>query len=227
MQIDYTIRVSKRSKRITLRITPQKGLELVVPKNASKQKAIEFLNQRLDWIKKHEHLLAPEKRQLQIPNVINLPTIDEQWSVKFSSKQLKDFKIDRATCELYFREGLQSSRIAHLLKNWLIKQAKLHLPEILSACSEAYNLPYNSLSIRLQRSRWGSCSGENNISLNCKLLLLPYELTHYILVHELCHTIHHNHSARFWKEVAKHVPNYRELCRELRGIEDDLGNHWS
>lgn len=219
---EYTIRESARSKRITLRISPQKGLELVIPKNGSKKKAIEFLNQRLDWVKKHQHLLAAENRNISIPEVIFLPTINEQWSVRFSSKQTRNLKVDRATCSIHLKQELPLDRALSLLKKWLIKKAKIHLPSLLLEYSHRYQLPCNDISIRLQRSRWGSCSRNKDISLNCKLLMLPMELTHYILVHELCHTVHLNHSIRFWKEVARFVPNYRELCRKLRDIEDNL-----
>jgi predicted metal-dependent hydrolase len=205
-----------------LRISPQKGLELIVPRNSSKQKAINFLNERLDWIKKHQHLLSPERRQITIPQTFHLPTINEEWTVHYSPKQTKGLKVNRATCGLFLAQDIAPEEAVALLKSWLIKKAKQHLPALLQECSAKHHLPFGGISIRLQRSRWGSCSHDKNISLNCKLLMLPLEITNYILVHELCHTVHLNHSPRFWRKVEQIVPNYRQLCTELKVIEDSF-----
>jgi predicted metal-dependent hydrolase len=74
---------------------------------------------------------------------------------------------------------------------------------------------YRRVQIRRQRTRWGSCSISGTISLNVCLLFLRADIVRYLLVHELCHTRHMNHSARYWALVAIHEPNFRQLDREL------------
>lgn len=74
----------------------------------------------------------------------------------------------------------------------------------------------NKVSVRKMRSRWGSCSREGNISINLLLGHLPDELLIYVVVHELCHLVHHNHSKNFWSLVAAHLPDHKLRKRELR-----------
>ena len=81
--------------------------------------------------------------------------------------------------------------------------------------AEQYGFTYHKVSIRNQRTRWGSCSGKGNISLNMKLVALPPELSDYVLLHELVHTRIHNHSQRFWKELDKYVGNGKAKAKRL------------
>ena len=85
----------------------------------------------------------------------------------------------------------------------------------LNELANKYGFTYKRVFIRNQKTRWGSCSVENNIYLNVKLLMLPEELTDYVILHELVHTRIKNHSKDFWKELGKYV-------RDTRGMEHQL-----
>jgi len=93
--------------------------------------------------------------------------------------------------------------------------AKKKLVNRLNELSEQHGLPYNRVFIRNQKTRWGSCSAKDNISLNCKLANLPEELIDYIMLHELVHTRVKNHSKKFWQELNKFVGNARKLDKRL------------
>lgn len=82
--------------------------------------------------------------------------------------------------------------------------------------NKIYQAEYFRVSIRDQRSRWGSCSKKGNLNFNYRLIHLPPELCDYLIVHELCHLIEFNHSQKFWDQVAKTFPNYRELRMRLK-----------
>ena len=79
---------------------------------------------------------------------------------------------------------------------------------------------YNRISIRAQRTLWGSCTADGNLNFNCLLVLLPERVMRYVVVHELCHRKEMNHSKRFWSEVSKILPDYKELRKQLK----DNGN---
>ncbi|XLQ20458.1 MAG: M48 family metallopeptidase [Candidatus Moraniibacteriota bacterium] len=82
-----------------------------------------------------------------------------------------------------------------------------------------YNFKYNRVSIRHQKTRWGSCSSYGNLNFNCKLMCISNELRDYVVVHELCHLAQMNHSKQFWQLVEKTIPNHKELRRELKNLK--------
>ena len=96
------------------------------------------------------------------------------------------------------------------------EEARVKLGKRLSELATEHKFRYNKVSIRNQRTRWGSCSSKNNISLNMKLLHLPDQLIDYILLHELVHTRVKNHSKDFWNELETVVPNARTVDQQLR-----------
>ncbi len=100
----------------------------------------------------------------------------------------------------------------------LRRAAKSYLPQRLDSLSRRFNLSYNRVTIRATRTKWGSCSGDNNISLSLFLMKLPVELIDFVLIHELCHTIHHNHSAAFHELVNNCTQGReKELHTALKG----------
>ncbi len=99
-----------------------------------------------------------------------------------------------------------------------LEKAQNELSCRLEYFSDKYNLPYNRAIFRNQKTKWGSCSSKNNINLNINIAYLPNELQDYILLHELCHIRHKNHSKKFWAELDKLVSGKsKELRRELKG----------
>jgi len=94
--------------------------------------------------------------------------------------------------------------------------ARKILKERLYHLAEEHGFTCNSVAIREQRTRWGSCSHKNNISLNLKLVLLPKELMDYVMLHELVHTRIHNHSRKFWDELDRYTGNGKVMAKQLR-----------
>ncbi len=84
--------------------------------------------------------------------------------------------------------------------------------------NEIYGYKFNTVSIRNQKTRWGSCSRKGSLSFNYKIVLIPNDLTDYIIVHELCHLKELNHSKNFWGLVTKAIPNYKELRKRIKNI---------
>lgn len=88
--------------------------------------------------------------------------------------------------------------------------------------NEVYNFKYGRVSIRDQRTRWGSCSKKGNLNFNYKIVFLPEELADYIIAHELCHLKEFNHSSRFWDLVSRVFPNHLDLRKKLRKTSINL-----
>ncbi len=101
-------------------------------------------------------------------------------------------------------------------------KAKKKLTSRLHYLAEKYGFTFNKVFIRNQRTRWGSCSHQCNISLNQKLVLLPEELIDYVILHELVHTRVHDHSKRFWDELDKYMGNSRAVASRVRSYEGGL-----
>jgi len=121
------------------------------------------------------------------------------WRIRIVRRRPRRTPAQRATC-LSQREGARTlvlSRLAHF--------------------NEVYGFTFGTVSIRDQRSRWGSCSSKGNLNFNYRIALLPAHLADYIVVHELCHRGEFNHSQRFWDLVARVMPDYAQLQAELKG----------
>ncbi len=98
----------------------------------------------------------------------------------------------------------------------LAQQAAKVIPERAAYFAGVMGVTYGRITIRNQKTRWGSCSSKGNLNFNCLLMLVPAEVLDYVVVHELCHRKEMNHSPRFWREVEKVLPRYREQERWLK-----------
>jgi len=96
------------------------------------------------------------------------------------------------------------------------EEALKFISERVDYYNNIYKFDFNRISIRNQRTRWGSCSSKKNLNFNYRLLFLPKRISDYIIVHELCHLKELNHSRRFWNLVAEVVPDYLDIRKELR-----------
>ena len=95
------------------------------------------------------------------------------------------------------------------------KRAKEIIPERVSLYAPKIGVTYNRITIRCQKSRWGSCSSKGNLNFNCLLVLFPTEIIDSVVVHELCHRKHMNHSQQFYKEIEKVFPEYKKWHKQL------------
>lgn len=96
------------------------------------------------------------------------------------------------------------------------KEAEIFIKNKVEKINKFYKFKYNRVSVKNQKTCWGSCSGKGNLNFNYKILFLPEEMADYVVTHELCHLKELNHSHRFWALVAQTIPNYLEIRKELR-----------
>ena len=113
----------------------------------------------------------------------------------------------------------ESSGLKHLTKaeiEDLADKALKYIPQRVEYFSKIVGVDYGRITIRNQRTRWGSCSSKGNLNFNCLLMLTPTEVIDYVVVHELCHRKEMNHSKNFWREVEKVLPDYKRSVKWLK-----------
>ena len=216
----YKIQVSKRAKRLNLKVSAEKGIQLTVPPRTSKTEALAFLQENTAWIEKNQHLWQQYQPNTNLPEQIQFPALQQQWKIEYIDNAInkRPLIIERPEYALvYFGKDDDTVKLTQL-RQWCQNKARQFLHQRMLELSIQYQLPFNKLSFRSQQTLWGSCTHAKNISLNYKLIFLPLYLIDYVLVHELAHTIYLNHGKHFWQLVAKFIPNYKKCCQELRAI---------
>ena len=98
----------------------------------------------------------------------------------------------------------------------LSDMAYYYIPPRVEEYAQKIGVKYGHITIRCQKTRWGSCSSKGNLNFNCLLMALDEKIRDYVIIHELCHLIHPNHSPEFWKEVEKYCPDHRALRKQLK-----------
>jgi len=208
----YQLRISQRAKHARIVVKHNGIVEVVLPVGSSHKQAERLVDKQQAWIERALMRVQPVAQAENFPSSIVLPAIDVAYAVAYQeSNQRKLWQLDGDV--LHLRDTTNAHEV---LRDWLKVCAKQYLPEMLEAVAQDMGVDYRKVTIRLQKTRWGSCSTAKNISLNARLILLPMPIVRYVLVHELAHLKHMNHSPAFWHYVSKFEPNYNHLRRELR-----------
>ena len=172
-EIDYTLKISKRAKRLRMSIHPDGSLVITKPYGLPSFFINSFLRVKAAWV------LSKLEYFKKFKNVNNVKNSKEDY--------------------LKYKEEARS-----FIENKIKERNKY------------YRFKYNRISIRNQRTRWGSCSQNGNLNFNYKLLFLPTKTAEYIITHEICHLKEMNHSSRFWDLVIQKIPDYKKIRKELK-----------
>lgn len=211
----YSVRHSRRARNVLLRILPDAGLEVVVPAGFDARRVPEVVAGRLPWIERHLRRLAQAgPRAHDLPAILDLPAAGLSYSVHVLDAPGTPRLTENAG-RLLVKGGDEAARL-EALRGFVRRKARAVLPQWILRLGMETGLVPSAVRIRRQRTRWGSCSRTGVISLNCKLLFLPAALAAQVLIHELCHLRHPDHSPRFWALVERLRPGGRDLERGLR-----------
>ncbi|MCK5355521.1 MAG: M48 family metallopeptidase [Methyloprofundus sp.] len=219
-QKEYQIRRSSRAKRARIIVTAEK-VEVVAPLRMPEKQIQQFMRAKQDWVetaknKMQQHVdnmtsLAPDSYQ----QGVLIPYQGKQYTLQVKASLEKNVKIAfEQDFIAYVPEALKglglSEQIRQALVIWMGRAAARQAVKTMDHYAPLYQLNPRSISIKAQKSRWGSCGIHNDINLNWLLILAPAEVFEYVVIHELCHIGQRNHSAAFWVLVERHCPDYKQ-----------------
>lgn len=152
------------------------------------------------------------------PSTVELEAIGKRYAVHYTHCRGRGLELTQAGPSILEVKGNVSNQrgCVSLLRQWLQMQGRFHLAPWLEKISHETGLAFRGIQVRGQKTRWGSCSSKGTISLNYKLLFLPPRLVSYLIIHELCHTVHLNHSSNYWSFLASFEPGCSALDKEMK-----------
>ena len=197
-----------RNKNLRISVRPFESVKVDVPAGISLKSAEKFVLQKKDWIHKSlEKIRSIESRHTVFTENTGFSTRYHTLVIRKHNK--KSLRIDIKKDVIYFfypdfvsvTDIRVQKGIRHAVEEaWRI-EAKRYLPGRVRELADKFGFSYNRLTVKNAKSRWGSCSHQNNINLNLQLMRLPESLSDYIILHELVHTIHKNHGRGFWDKL--------------------------
>lgn len=212
-EISYKLRYSAKARYLRIQISRGQDLEIVVPRGLELKEAESFLLKKADWIKKH---LDTNKKAENIFLLLGSEVKINQSFQMF----IKKHKIKYSSHELQIISPYGNrEKLIGIFDSWMRHIAKRFLKERAFGLADKYGFKINKVSIRSQKTRWGSASTRGNLSFNFRLMKFRKEVIDYVIIHELCHLREMNHSKRFWAHVEKICPDYKMLRRELKGLD--------
>ena len=224
----YSLRRSERAKTTRIVVKPDK-IEVVAPPKVSERQIKAFVTAQQDWIK--AAVLRVSERSQAIASLaptiytagVTVPYQGQQIPLQVNTSHRKSVQI-----QLHKEHGFianlpnnqteveNSDSIRQALTRWMKNQARQQACLFIDKHAPRLALFPRSLKIKTQKSRWGSCGPYNDLNINWLLMLAPPEVFEYVVVHELCHIKHKNHSQNFWQLVSKHLPDYQQQRRWLK-----------
>ncbi|TWH49380.1 M48 family metallopeptidase [Sporomusa sp. KB1] len=220
--ITYTIRMDKRRKAIQLRILPSAVVEIVTPGKLTQSEIEHIFTAKNKWLSKRLDKLAslaenPVNQQLESGSQLLYKGEPHTLTILPGSTKVE---LVLLPCELqlqlpqnYADHQQAAAIVEQIVKAWLVDQAGSLFLDKTKQWAAVIGVRPAKITIRDQKTRWGSCSSLGNINYNWRIIMAPLWVTDYLVIHELCHMLVPNHSAKFWEQVSRFSPNYQE-CRK-------------
>lgn len=220
---DVLLRHSNKARHLNISIRPFAGVKVSIPVGMSYASATRFVNQKKKWIIQHLRKIKEYEIQLTVfdeSTVYN--TAYHKLCLKSSDRENISVRLSNKKINVTYPISLNSnskdvqSAIRLGIDRALKVEAKEFLPERVNKLAEQFGFKYDRLAIKNIKSRWGSCSRNKNINLSVHLMRLPDHLIDYVILHELAHTVHLNHSNRFWDLLDEVTGGAKILDKELK-----------
>ena len=225
-ELEWKLRISPRARYARLLIKPFGGLEVVIPKRFPRNQVAGLVAKHATWARRQLARQSKLRQSIRLPQYLSLAFDNSATPVIYQDDPLQlNFELfeEQSTDRIVVRASGHQECIREL-RSWIRHRARESFPALLAQISTRTGLGFNKMSVRSQKTRWGSCSRRGNISLNDQLLFLPAKTVEYLMIHELCHTRHLNHSKAFWALVESHCPDFRaheKLLSDSRNLVPD------
>lgn len=219
---EIKIRRSANIKFLSIRMAPGRGVWVNVPFGVSQRQVEKFVAEKSGWISQNMEKVKVYEQDTGVGLGIGAEVKTKLHTLKIEeSDTLKPgYKLENERITLLIPRKTDYKKIDTIVKKFLLEiykmECKRYLPPRVYSYAEKYGFRFTQLSFRNNISNWGSCSHDDKISLNIKLMKLPDEVIDYVILHELCHTVEKNHSASFWKLVGKVCPDFAHCRQQLR-----------
>lgn len=226
LPLSYQLRRSERAKKTRIIVTAE-TIEVVAPLKVSEHHIRSFVNAQQNWIRNAIRRIQEQKHDVkslaptQYIAGVTVPYQGKQIPLRIKPTSAKHIRVQLQSEEFvvylpeYGKEN-SSDAIRQALENWMKQQIRQQAAQLITQHGTKHQLIPRQLRIKTQKTRWGSCGPKNDINLNWLLMLTPPVILEYVVVHELCHIKHKNHSKDFWQLVAEHMPDYLQHKRWLK-----------
>jgi len=209
--------VKRTSRTKSATITVEEGkVCVVVPRQLESERITKLLKDKNRWIKEKIalHREAQPTSTKQFVSGESFSYLGRNYRLKVLQGNYQPIKLTNGRFTITLRAGADNpDLIQDSLFSWYKQHAEIKLTEKAKRYAEMMGVKFNSVGLKTYRSRWGSCSVEGDITFNWKIIMAPNRIVDYVVAHELCHLIHHDHSPKFWREVERIMPNYAE-CKD-------------
>lgn len=214
---------SSRARHLGISVRPFLGARVSIPIGMSYNSAVRLVTEKKEWIIHHlKKMREFEKQQTIFNEYSGYCTKHHKLELRKSNRKNISVRLSKGKINVTYPAELNTntkeiqSAIRTGIERALKIEAKQYLPDKVKVLSAKFGLEYTKLTLKNIKSRWGSCSRNNNINLSIHLMRLPEHLIDYVILHELVHTIHHNHSARFWSKLDEIKNGVKNLDKELK-----------
>ena len=221
---DVTFVKSKKAKRINISIKSNKIIRVAVPARSSIRQAKKFVISKTDWIHSVLKKTKP-KENIFFDETTIFTTKKHRLQISKQKENSLNCSVKKGIIYVYYPENIPvtdtrvQSFIQKSIELALRIEATDYIPQRIIYLSKKYNLKFRQIKISKATTRWGSCSGRDNINISLQIMRLPEHLIDYVLLHELAHTIEKNHSPKFWNLLETISPNSKNLQKELKNFK--------
>ncbi len=203
-----------RARRLRLSVGDE-GVRVTVPPRVSERTVDQFILSHLDWIREHlDKMPAPDTAPVQLFETTQLPLRGEHLAIAWRHGKTDKVWREHATVHVQVRgdatQGPASATLKRAFRDFYLNEARADVGRWLPALAEATGHSPVRISYKIMRTQWGSMSSRGVMALELSLVLGRPDAFRYVLVHELCHMRHHDHSPAFWREVEKHFPEWQD-----------------